>query len=269
MAGTANQRNGFIGTMVFHGAFLTGFLFFGLHPPYPPPPEQGIMVNFGLEEKGSGLHEPVMNDKEKPIAVPEEKAVPKEEGKILTQDVEEAPSIDSKKTKDKKEVPKTLTTKKEDEVIKKEPPVKEERKVNAKALYTGRKPDSKNTGSEGVTGGPGNQGSPFGSVESKNHAAGDSRGTGGPDFNLAGRNPQYLEKPKANFREIGDLVIEVTVDKDGNVTSARQGKGSTTQDAVLITAAMKAAMASKFDQKSDAEPIQKGTITYHFTFTLK
>jgi colicin import membrane protein len=265
MAGTANQKNGFMGTLVFHGVIFTVFLFFGLHPPYPPPPEQGIMVNFGLEEKGSGESEPVMNDKAKPIVVPEEKTVPKEEGKILTQDVEEAPSIDTKKTKVKKETPKTITFKKEEVIVKKETPVKEERKVNAKALYTGRKPDSKNTGGEGVTGGQGNQGSPFGSVDSKNHAAGDSRGTGGPEFNLAGRNPQYLEAPKANFRENGDVVIDVTVDKEGKVTSARQGKGSTTQDAILITAAIKAAMASKFDQKSDAEPIQKGTITYHFT----
>jgi TonB family protein len=265
MANTANQRNGFIGTLVFHGAFLTMFLFFGLHPPYPPPPEQGIMVNFGLDEKGSGLTEPITNDKEKPIVVPEEKAAPKEEGKILTQEVEEAPSIDTKKTNAKKDISKTITPKKENIVVKKESPVKEERKVNAKALYTGRKPDSKNTAGEGVTGGQGNQGSPFGSVDSKNHAAGDSRGTGGPEFSLEGRDTLHLEKPKADYRENGDVVIEVTVDKDGIVKSARQGKGSTTQDATLITAAIKAAMASKFNQKSDADPIQKGKITYHFT----
>jgi colicin import membrane protein len=265
MTNTANQRNGFIGTLVFHGAFLTLFLFFGLHQPYPPPPEQGIMVNFGLEEKGSGESEPILNDKEKPIVVPEEKAVPKEEGKILTQDVEDAPSINAKKTKVKKETPKVTILKQDNVVIKKETPVKEERKVNAKALYTGRKPDSKNTGSEGVTGGQGNQGSPFGSVDSKNHAAGDSRGTGGPEFNLAGRNPQHLEEPKVKYNENGDVVIEVTVDREGKVISARQGKGCTTQDAILINAAYKAAMESKFEQKNDAEPIQKGSITYHFT----
>ena len=202
MANVVNQRNGFIGTLVFHGAFLTVFLFFGLHAPYPPPPEQGIMVNFGLDEKGSGLSEPVLNDKEKPIIVPEEKSVPKDEGKILTQDVEEAPSIDNKKTNEKKEIPKSITARKQDVIVKKEIPAKEERKVNAKALYTGRKPDSKNTAGEGVTGGQGNQGSPLGSVDSKNHATGDSRGTGGTEFNLAGRDSLHLEKPKANYNEM-------------------------------------------------------------------
>ena len=265
MVSNASNRIGLLGTLLFHGAFLTVFLFFGLHPPYPPPPEEGIMVNFGLEDKGSGESEPIVNDKEKPVVIPEEKPVSKEETKILTQDAEDAPAIDSKKNKVKKETAKVPIVKKETVVVKKVVPIKEEPKVNAKALYTGRKTDSKNTGSEGVAGGQGNQGSPFGSPDSKNHAQGDSRGNGGPEFNLAGRNPQYLEEPKANFRENGDVVIEVTVDKDGKVTSARQGKGSTTQDATLITAAIKAAMASKFDQKSDAEPIQRGTITYHFT----
>jgi outer membrane biosynthesis protein TonB len=265
MVSAASNRNGFIGTILFHGAFLTVFLFFGLHPPYPPPPEEGIMVNFGLDERGSGESEPIVNDKEKPVIVPEEKVVPKEEAKILTQDAEDAPALDVKKNKVKKESPKVPEIKKETVVEKKVIPVKEEPKVNARALYTGRKTDSKNTAGEGVTGGQGNQGSPFGSVDSKNHAQGDSRGTGGPEFSLDGRNPQHLEEPKANYRENGDVVIDVTVDKDGKVTSARQGKNCTTQDGILITAAIKAAMDSKFDQKADAEPIQKGTITYHFT----
>ena len=267
MVSATNQRNGFIGTIIFHGVILTVFLFFGLHPPFPPPPEEGIMVNFGLEATGSGETEPILNDKEKPIVVPEEKAVPKEEGKILTQDVEDAPSIATKKTIVKKEIPKTTVIKNDEVVQKKVVPVKEERKINAKALYTGQKPDSKNTGSEGIAGGHGNQGSPFGSPDSKNHANGDSRGNGGPEFKLEGRNPQYLAEPKANFSENGDVVIVVTVDKDGKVTSARQGKGSTTSDAVLINAAKTAALASKFHQKADAEPIQQGTITYHFTLT--
>ena len=265
MVSATNQRNGFIGTIIFHGVILTVFLFFGLHPPFPPPPEEGIMVNFGLEATGSGESEPILNDKEKPIVVPEEKAVPKEEGKILTQDVEDAPSIPTKKTIVKKEIPKVIVVKKVEVVQKKKVPVKEERKLNAKALYTGKKPDSKNTGSEGITGGHGNQGSPFGSPDSKNHANGDSKGNGGTEFKLEGRNSQNLVQPKANFGENGDVVIEVTVDKDGKVTSARQGKGSTTSDAVLINAATTAALASTFDKKTDAAPIQKGTITYHFT----
>jgi colicin import membrane protein len=266
MESVASNKKGFIGTVLFHGAFLTAFLIFSLGAPYPPAPEQGIMVNFGLDEKGSGESEPIVNDKEKPVVVTEEKAVPKEEGKILTQDVEEAPVIDSKKTKEKKEIPKTTPVKKEVVVVKKAVPMKEERKVNARALYTGRKSDSKNTAGEGVTDGKGNQGSPFGSVDSKNHAAGDSRGNGGPKFDLEGRNPENIGMPEKTFMSDGDVVIEVTVDKSGKVTNARPGKGSTTQDITNINSAMKAAMVTTFSQKTDnAEPIQKGTITYHFT----
>ena len=60
-------------------------------------------------------------------------------------------------------------------------------------------------------------------------------------------------------------MVEVTVDRLGNVTYANPGvKGSTTLDEYLLKSAKKAALGAKFDRKSGAPAYQKGTITYYF-----
>jgi TonB family protein len=74
-----------------------------------------------------------------------------------------------------------------------------------------------------------------------------------------------LPKPEYNFQAEGIVVVEVTVNQNGNVTKATAGvKGSTTLNNNLLKAAQKAALAAKFDRKSSAAAFQKGTITYHF-----
>jgi len=60
-------------------------------------------------------------------------------------------------------------------------------------------------------------------------------------------------------------VVEVTVDRYGNVTKAIPGeKGSTTLNDHLHRAAKEAALSAKFERKPNAPAYQKGTITYHF-----
>ncbi|NJM14151.1 MAG: hypothetical protein HC896_01085 [Bacteroidales bacterium] len=59
--------------------------------------------------------------------------------------------------------------------------------------------------------------------------------------------------------------MEITVDKNGNVTNAVPGvKGSTTLNRYLLSEAKKAAMRSKFDQAPNAPAYQQGTVTYRF-----
>ncbi|MCK4700373.1 MAG: TonB family protein, partial [Bacteroidales bacterium] len=111
-----------------------------------------------------------------------------------------------------------------------------------------------------------NQGSETGSVNSDNHSSGISGlGDKGISYSLAGRTPQSLPKPEYNYQAEGIVVVEVTVNQNGNVTKATAGvKGSTTLNNNLLKAAQKAALAAKFDRKPNAAAFQKGTITYHF-----
>ena len=61
------------------------------------------------------------------------------------------------------------------------------------------------------------------------------------------------------------MVVDITVDKDGNVVSATPGgRGSTTTSAYLFRLAKESALKAKFDENPDAADIQRGTITYIF-----
>jgi len=132
-------------------------------------------------------------------------------------------------------------------------------------LFSGRKKDNEDNTSEGITEGEGNQGAKTGSTESDNYSDLNSSGNNGINYSLEGRNPESLPKPEYNYQIEGKVVVEITVDKYGNVTDANPGvKGSTTLEATLLAAAKKAALKAKFDRKPDAPAYQKGTITYYF-----
>lgn len=125
---------------------------------------------------------------------------------------------------------------------------------------------SKSTG-QGVTYPSGNQGSPTGG-NSNNYGAGGtgsgSQGTG-PSFSLAGRKAVGLPKPNYPGNEEGVVVVSITVDKNGKVTSAKAGeRGSNTYNAGLLEAARQAALKASFNADPDAAALQSGTITYRF-----
>ncbi|MEZ5072340.1 MAG: hypothetical protein R2751_15600 [Bacteroidales bacterium] len=52
------KRQGLIGTLIYHGLLLALLIFAGLTYPDPPPEEEGILVNFGIDETGFGEFEP-------------------------------------------------------------------------------------------------------------------------------------------------------------------------------------------------------------------
>jgi len=129
--------------------------------------------------------------------------------------------------------------------------------------------NSKNAGttskSEGEAGGTGNQGVQTGSVDSKNRGEGSGLGTQGISYDLGGRGFQSLPKPNYDYQGEGKVVVEVSVDRSGKVTQAIPGsKGSTTLDEYLLKVAKEAALKARFEPKSDAPAVQKGTITYNF-----
>jgi len=262
----------FVFTVLFHVALLILFIFVGFRTPLPLPEEKGILINFGDEEMALGKEEPRFNDQTKAASKPkvtEQTSEVKQKESVMTQDYEEAAAIKEKEKPKKKEV-----VKKEKEPVK--APVAEktekqvaetkkpEPEVNKNALYRGRKPGTTYSGSEGVTSGTGNQGSLSGSENATDRSLGTGSGSG-TSFSLEGRNPLSLPTPKISTQKEGKVVVEIKVDRAGNVISAVPGvKGSTTLESSLLAAAKKAALASRFDNKPDAAFTQSGTITYIF-----
>jgi colicin import membrane protein len=257
------NNRAFIYTAIFYTIVLFLFLVLGFTTPLPLPAEQGIVINFGEDETGSGLVEPrpvekvlEQNYTEPPAAQETSENIPEQ----LTQDFEEAPAVVPVKPKPKKPKTESTPVKKPEEVVK---PV-EKPAVNPTALYQGRKEDSRSNNSEGEAGGSGNQGSLSGDVDATSHSLGAGAGDG-ISYSLSGRSPVALPVPEFNTQKEGRVVVRVRVDQSGKVAFAEPGiKGSTTLDKDLLAAAKIAALASRFNTKTDAPVIQEGTITYVF-----
>jgi outer membrane biosynthesis protein TonB len=262
------DNRGLFGTILFHSFLLIIFLIFGFRTPLPLPGEQGILINFGEDETGFGNREPQFAEKTvKEVSRPKPVVAEKSEEELMTQEHEEAPVVKKyEKPKEKKIIKKVPTVKEtEKPEIKKETVVEEKPKTDQRALYSGRKNNTNYTGSEGIAGGTGNQGSPTGSPDTDYHGAGSGSGNR-PGFSLEGRSALSLPVPQYDIQKEGKVVVEIKVDREGNVISATPGvKGSTTVDSYLLGVAKTAALKSRFNNKADAEPVQKGTIVYIFS----
>ena len=288
------HKRGITGTLIIHVGLAILLIFSGLITPLPLPEEEGILLNFGTSPEGEGLIEPSATLQTQAVEqsepIPSEPAIQsgESEEEILTQDFEEAPAVESdkKSTENQEEVEALEEERERAEELERQRLEKIERerleeleRQRLEELERQRiidrtrnalsnipnNADSTATG-EGETTGQGNQGSETGSVDSDNHSLGLSGlGDEGISYSLAGRTPQSLPKPEYNYQAEGIVVVEVTVNQNGNVTKATAGvKGSTTLDNNLLRAAQKAALAAKFDRKPNAAAFQKGTITYHF-----
>ncbi len=266
------HKKGILGTIAFHGILAILILSFGFSTPLPLPAEKGIMINFGNTQDAAGATELERSteraevQKQQEESRPEPKQQEQQEAEdVITQDHEEAPAVEEKKETQEKEEkqpePKPDPQEKQEETKEQTEP---EREVNENALYPGKSSEESGE-SEGETEGEGNQGRESGTPYSDNHADVDSKGMGNMNYSLSGRNPESLPKPEYNYQVEGKVVVEITVDKYGNVTKAVSGvKGSTTLNDNLLEAAKKAALNAKFDRDPNAPAYQKGTITYYF-----
>lgn len=281
----SESGKGLVGTTIIHLVILLLLILVGISATPIPEMDEGIMVNFGTDETGFGDIEPSppIYLEETSAPLPSEVSVKAKEAPILTQNTEEAPVVRKadpetlKKQLEKIEAEKVMREQLEAERVRK---IAEEIEIKRIAAEQQRQTDimnrtknalanSKNSGtsstSEGIAGGPGNQGDPNGSVNSKVRGVGGGLGDKGVSYFLQGRGFQTLPPPKYDYQGEGKVVVEVSVDRSGKVVQAVPGtKGSTTLDEYLLKVAKDAALEARFETKPDAPLIQKGTITYNF-----
>ena len=73
------KGSGLTGTILFHALLLALLIFFGLTFPEPPPEEEGILVNFGIDETGFGELEPGGGEPElEETIIPREEVLPEQ-----------------------------------------------------------------------------------------------------------------------------------------------------------------------------------------------
>ncbi|MDP4184518.1 MAG: cell envelope integrity protein TolA [Bacteroidota bacterium] len=218
---------------------------------------------------------------------PSVKAVqPKSSEKVLTQNFEEAPVItetpkqkrarerDEREALEQRQKEYLQQKYKEEQEVKKR--VKQKftteaqnrafnafGKGNATSGSSGSSAGTGKSGSQGITFPGGNQGVPSGKIGSNNYGKGGSGS--GVSYNLSGRKATGLPKPVYPGNEEGIVVVQVTVDQDGQVKRVVPGvKGSNTMNSQLLDAARKAALGAHFNTDNNAPAFQQGTITYRF-----
>lgn len=254
-----NNRKGRMAGLIAVACYLVIVLAVGLAVSFSPSYEtvsEGILIDFGDDSDGTGTENVALSQTETPSApLP----APAEEN-YMTQDTEPAPAIASSETK---HTDRTSTSQGKAATSQQATPAVEQRQVNRRALFPGRSATSNATSQGSGSNTTGNRGHEAGG---DGNSAGTGTGTEGISFDLAGRRAiGSLPRPAYNSNNAqGIVVVEITVDAQGRVQSALfRPQGSTTQDAALMDAALRAARQARFTP-SEANAVQTGTITYVF-----
>jgi colicin import membrane protein len=281
----SEKGKGIAGATILHTVIFLLLILVGFAAPKPKEQENGILVNFGTDETGFGLVEPSPpeSSEEAAAAQPAVAVNAVKEQASQTQNFDnEAPEIKKadpeaeKKKKEQLEAEKVRKTQIEADRKKKALEDAEKARIAAEAKRISDIQDrtknalanSKNSGtnskSEGTAGGSGNQGDPNGSLNSKVRGPGGT-GDNGLSYSLEGRDTLSMPRPRYDYQVEGRVVVDISVDRNGNVTSAVPGgKGSTSLHESLLSAAKEAALKAKFKPKPEAGLTQRGTITYNF-----
>lgn len=233
--------------------------------------EEGILVNFGTLDEGTGLFEPAntgsSNQTSVDAYIPPQPSVASEQVAI-SQNVEETVSIpDTKKADEDKKKQEELRRAEDErrrvETAERQRRAEEERRQQAisnqvaGAFGIG----NSNSTSQGSGGGTGNEGSPQGNSD---HGA--NTGVGGHgEFSLSGRSVGRggLPKPAYSIQEEGRIVVDITVNPKGQVIHYAIGKGTNIDNASMRKSALEAASKATFNEIS-GNTNQSGTITYRY-----
>ena len=259
-----NYPKAFAATGIIMGVLIALCYFIVFHnPPKQEDGTGGILVNYGTTDEGMGndymsTEEPSKAERPnhtKPTKVtkapptPQKTQVEQSDKKVVTQNTEDAPEV----TDNSKKPSKTISTE----------PAKKPAKptVNQNALYKG-KPNGGTGEGDGTTNTPGNQGNPNGSTLTNNY---NGTGSGNGGLQMAQRN--FVSKPAVSDdnRRTGRVVVDIRVDKNGNVVYASAGaKGTTITDPNLLQRCEDAVRNSKLNASENAPDTQVGKVVFVF-----
>ncbi len=224
----------------------------------------GILVNYGTTDEGMGsdymsIEEPsvaekannTLPDKVNPNPTTDQQTATESSDKnVVTQNSEDAPEV-------------AANTKKTSNTVATQPTKNAKPSVNQNALYKGPTNNGQGQG-DGTTGTPGNQGKPEGSTLTNNYD-GTGSGNGG---NLSGLGQRsFTSRPTVSNdgRQTGKVVVEIRVDKGGNVIYAKAGaRGTTIVDTRLLQKCEDAVMRSRVSSSETAPETQVGQVVFVF-----
>lgn len=264
----SNRRRALITTLVIHGSLFILFLFVGLSY-YDPKPEDGILINFGNSETGQGeVYEAPSSGSPQT-----QTKTPVQNQEVLTQDIEDAPSIDQSSATSQPVEEEEETEKQSDspeETENQEIPEEPAPQPSESLQDLLNKTKNSEKGDEGISEGSGDQGAEDGDPNSNNYQGNGGGGSGDGNYMLGNR--KALAKPRPSPCEAsGRVVVKIYVDRKGKVIRAVAGEkvpggaATTTTNSCLFDQARRAAMQTTWESDRDAPVQQSGYIIYNFT----
>lgn len=232
--------------------------------------DEGLMVSFGDEIEGFGTSEqpePQPEQVAEPTTTPPPPTTPAvtQVAENLMTQVDESVVLEQEKKRKQREEQERQRKIEEQKRLERERKAAEERRIaEQQRIAAEQKAKSekanalagvfgKNSGSgSGTSTGDSMQGNPAGSGTS-----------GGNGWSLRGRNLQGgLPKPSYSGNDQGTIVVNIRVDRNGNVTDANIDNSKTNiGDKSMRDASIAAAKRAKFSAAND---VAIGTITYNF-----
>lgn len=258
---TEYEKKSFVISTIITVTILLLFIFFGLSY-MDPPPENGIAINFGNTDFGSGNVNTTETVKTAPQPTQSSAEPTPSSEQLSTQDIEDAPVIkETTKPKPVKEVkeptkPKPVET----------PKPSKNTSDALSSLLNGPKNDGKANDGDGNSNQAGNQGKIDGSIYSNSYyGSGAGNGTGNGKWGLNGRSLSNSGKQSPDCNDEGTVVIEITVNRSGSVIkTAFSPKGSNTSSTCLVNAAVATAKKYRWQPDSNAPESQVGFIVVNF-----
>lgn len=234
--------------------------------------EEGIVVAFGTAEDGGGMPDATPDDAITQVEQIPAPAAPEKPSNndLMVQDDEESLALAKQREEEARR--KAL----EEELIRQrreaEAKAEAERVAKEKALAEQRAKEQEAIdkanqlaalfGNAGTTEGGNGDNASASSLGVKGNPVGKGFGeSNGNTWHLAGRDVKSLPKPSDNFNQQGRVIVNIRVDKAGNVVSATVGDGTTVSDRPTQQLALSAARQAKFTE-GDSEQI--GSIVYNF-----
>ncbi|WP_411031063.1 cell envelope integrity protein TolA [Spongiimicrobium sp. 3-5] len=289
---TRHKKKSFTLTTLLLSVLLLLLFYIGLTY-MDPPIENGISINFGTTDFGSGNVQPKEKVKSEPNKKPTEPKIEEQEiekvaketaeeapakappaEKVLTQESEE--SIKIRQEQEAKRIADNAAKKAKAEAEreakrKRDAEAKAEKERQAKknkldALMGGlNKSDGTASGSEGDDHKTGDKGHPDGDPYATSYygSPGSGNGTGG--YGLNGRSLVSRGKVPQECNEEGTVVVKIVVDRTGKVISATPGvKGTNNSHPCLLDPASKTAFKHKWNLDSNAPSQQIGFVVVNF-----
>lgn len=244
-----NNKATFVGiglTVLAHCVLLLICVNSGLKYIYPPPPEQSMVIEFEPED-----FQPVaVASGSRPRSLNPD---PNKEVEIVQRSKAQAVGTKANEAEEA-----TVGDNGDVEV-----PEPERKEINKRALFTSannkKEKDTLAMQTADRISDALSAGHPQGNTEVGNT-------DGEPSAQLYGRSVNgQLPKPSYTVQKEGRVVVKITVNRDGKVTSAIPGaQGTTVNDHTLWDAAKNAALKAHFNDSKTSPESQEGTITYVF-----